>query len=206
MAITWRFALCLSMLLLLSRSLASSDADHGSTDHGSTDHGSTDHDSTDHSSTDHGSASSSDHANTSSSGHDNADGGHDSGHGGEPITTLPIVSWKWHHVETPYLVALWILVSWTCKISECPLLSLLHTSILAILWLFIFHLEIRSLDLLYETYLAWCLWPLGNRLSFAWSLSHVWKGRKQVPQSAGFTKTRVAINPKPSVKTWLSSF
>nr|BAB83083.1 Na+/H+ exchanger isoform 3 [Pseudaspius hakonensis] len=32
------------------------------------------------------------------------------------ITTLPIVTWKWHHVETPYLVALWILTCWLCKL------------------------------------------------------------------------------------------
>ncbi|XP_048058112.1 sodium/hydrogen exchanger 3.2 isoform X1 [Megalobrama amblycephala] len=32
------------------------------------------------------------------------------------ITTLPIVIWKWHHVETPYLVALWILTCWLCKL------------------------------------------------------------------------------------------
>ncbi|XP_036423226.1 sodium/hydrogen exchanger 3-like isoform X2 [Colossoma macropomum] len=32
------------------------------------------------------------------------------------ITTLPIVTWKWHHVETPYLVALWVLVCWLCKL------------------------------------------------------------------------------------------
>uniref|UniRef100_A0A3Q2QS64 Sodium/hydrogen exchanger n=1 Tax=Fundulus heteroclitus TaxID=8078 RepID=A0A3Q2QS64_FUNHE len=39
------------------------------------------------------------------------------GHGeAAPITTLPIVTWKWHHVSTPYLVALWILVSWLCKL------------------------------------------------------------------------------------------
>ncbi|XP_056254970.1 sodium/hydrogen exchanger 3-like isoform X2 [Seriola aureovittata] len=49
------------------------------------------------------------------SGHD--DGGHDGGgHGETPITTLPIVTWKWHHVSTPYLVALWILVCWLCKL------------------------------------------------------------------------------------------
>lgn len=58
---------------------------------------------------------------TNSSSDDGHDTGHDDGHGGEPITTLPIVSWKWHHVTTPYLVALWILVSWICKLSESQL-------------------------------------------------------------------------------------
>lgn len=57
------------------------------------------------------------HGNTSGS-----ETGHGSpgtaGHQVEPITTLPIVSWKWHHVETPYLVALWILVGWLCKLGE----------------------------------------------------------------------------------------
>lgn len=47
------------------------------------------------------------------------------GHAVEPITTLPIVSWKWYHVTTPYLVALWILVSWLCKLGEsCKVLFL----------------------------------------------------------------------------------
>uniref|UniRef100_A0A8B9KDH2 Sodium/hydrogen exchanger n=1 Tax=Astyanax mexicanus TaxID=7994 RepID=A0A8B9KDH2_ASTMX len=32
------------------------------------------------------------------------------------LTTLPIVTWKWHHIETPYLVALWVLVCWLCKL------------------------------------------------------------------------------------------
>ncbi|XP_051992750.1 sodium/hydrogen exchanger 3-like [Xyrauchen texanus] len=32
------------------------------------------------------------------------------------ISTLPVVVWKWHHVETPYLVALWILTCWLCKL------------------------------------------------------------------------------------------
>ncbi|XP_060760070.1 sodium/hydrogen exchanger 3-like [Neoarius graeffei] len=32
------------------------------------------------------------------------------------ITTLPIVTWKWHHVDTPYFVALWIFVCWLCKL------------------------------------------------------------------------------------------
>lgn len=34
------------------------------------------------------------------------------------ITTLPIVIWKWHHVETPYLVALWVLTCWLCKLGK----------------------------------------------------------------------------------------
>ncbi|XP_014887058.1 sodium/hydrogen exchanger 3-like isoform X1 [Poecilia latipinna] len=38
------------------------------------------------------------------------------GHETAAITTLPIVTWKWHHVEVPYLVALWVLVSWLCKL------------------------------------------------------------------------------------------
>lgn len=32
------------------------------------------------------------------------------------ITTLPIVTWKWHHIDTPYLVAVWVLVCWLCKL------------------------------------------------------------------------------------------
>lgn len=50
----------------------------------------------------------------------NQSGSHDDGHGGHgsaPITTLPIVTWKWHHVTAPYLVTLWILVSWICKMT-----------------------------------------------------------------------------------------
>ncbi|KAJ8389420.1 hypothetical protein AAFF_G00119580 [Aldrovandia affinis] len=47
-------------------------------------------------------------------------GTHDPEHGGHgqgaPITTLPIVTWKWHHVQTPYIVALWVFVSWLCKL------------------------------------------------------------------------------------------
>lgn len=86
-----------------SPSLASDDAEHDTT--GSSDHGNTSSSGTEH---------------ETDSGHDTSgDTGHgDSGHEGGPISTLPIVSWKWHHVETPYLVALWILVSWLCKISE----------------------------------------------------------------------------------------
>lgn len=125
MAVTWRFALFLCILVTVSRgpSLASDDTGHGTetsttdTGHG-TETGTTDtgHD-TETGTTDTGS----DHGNSSDtgetdSGHDSGSGDH--GHSGAPITTLPIVSWKWHHVTTPYLVALWILVSWVCKISE----------------------------------------------------------------------------------------
>ncbi|XP_052390039.1 sodium/hydrogen exchanger 3-like [Carassius gibelio] len=38
------------------------------------------------------------------------------GHAPSEISTLPIVTWKWHHIETPYLVALWILTCWLCKL------------------------------------------------------------------------------------------
>ena len=50
--------------------------------------------------------------------HDSGGSHEDGGHGTVNISTLPIVSWKWHHVETPYLVALWILVSWLCKLGK----------------------------------------------------------------------------------------
>ncbi|KAJ8334853.1 hypothetical protein SKAU_G00404920 [Synaphobranchus kaupii] len=43
------------------------------------------------------------------------EGNSSQGHG-MPITTLPIVSWKWHHVQVPYIVALWIFVCWLCKL------------------------------------------------------------------------------------------
>lgn len=100
MAATWRFALFLCMLLMVSvgSSLANEETGHDTPSSG-----------------DSGTNSSSDHDTGHDDGHDT---GHDGGHGGEPITTLPIVSWKWHHVTTPYLVALWILVSWICKLSE----------------------------------------------------------------------------------------
>lgn len=103
MATTCQFALSLCMLLLVSTSLSLASDDTG-----------------------HRSTISSDNGNTSSSGSD-TETGHDTsgdtehgggGHENEPITTVPIVSWKWHHVETPYLVALWILVSWLCKLGE----------------------------------------------------------------------------------------
>lgn len=41
------------------------------------------------------------------------------------ITTLPIVIWKWHHVETPYLVALWILTCWLCKLGKLSSITML---------------------------------------------------------------------------------
>ncbi len=47
----------------------------------------------------------------------NSTGGDGHG-GGDAISTLPIVTWKWHHVETPYLVALWILTCWLCKLGK----------------------------------------------------------------------------------------
>ncbi|KAL6099450.1 uncharacterized protein ACO6RY_01271 [Pungitius sinensis] len=53
-------------------------------------------------------------ATNSSNGNQGGTGGHETA----PITTLPIVTWKWTHVSTPYLVALWVLVSWICKLSE----------------------------------------------------------------------------------------
>ncbi|XP_073678096.1 sodium/hydrogen exchanger 3.2 [Garra rufa] len=52
----------------------------------------------------------------SSAAEDTSTSTNDSTHGTSSITTLPIVTWKWHHVETPYLVALWILTCWLCKL------------------------------------------------------------------------------------------
>ncbi|KAM4539525.1 sodium/hydrogen exchanger 3-like [Odontesthes bonariensis] len=101
-AAAWRFALLFCVLLMVSRSpsLASEDTSHDS----SSDHGDSSHNTTVESEGDSG-----------DSGHGDSGGG-DSGHGKEPITTVPIVTWKWHHVSIPYLVALWILVSWMCKL------------------------------------------------------------------------------------------
>ncbi|XP_005811860.1 sodium/hydrogen exchanger 3-like isoform X1 [Xiphophorus maculatus] len=42
--------------------------------------------------------------------------GNNTEHGTGTVNTLPIVTWKWHHVEVPYLVALWVLVCWLCKL------------------------------------------------------------------------------------------
>ncbi|XP_061738720.1 sodium/hydrogen exchanger 3-like [Nerophis ophidion] len=100
-----RRPLLLCVLFLVSRGLSLERSEHteASSDHGAATTSSTP-----------GAASATD------SGHDGdgheGDGHEGDGHGGENITTLPIVSWKWHHVSTPYLVALWILVCWLCKI------------------------------------------------------------------------------------------
>nr|AXV43379.1 sodium/hydrogen exchanger 3 [Lateolabrax maculatus] len=127
MAATWRCALFLCMLLVVSRgrSLASdighddssrsSDGTNSSTDPGAgADPGHGDNGAggdTGHG--DNGTGGDTGHGDSGTGG----DSGHgDSGHGGGPITTLPIVTWKWSHVSTPYLVALWILVSWLCKL------------------------------------------------------------------------------------------
>ncbi|XP_038581699.1 sodium/hydrogen exchanger 3-like isoform X2 [Micropterus salmoides] len=53
---------------------------------------------------------------TTSSVHETTASGGGGGHGASPITTLPIVTWKWEHVSEPYLVALWVLVCWLCKL------------------------------------------------------------------------------------------
>ncbi|XP_050992506.1 sodium/hydrogen exchanger 3.1 [Labeo rohita] len=39
----------------------------------------------------------------------------------ENITGLPIVTFKWHHVETPYLVVLWVFVAGLAKLSVIKL-------------------------------------------------------------------------------------
>ncbi|GLD59348.1 sodium/hydrogen exchanger 3 isoform X1 [Lates japonicus] len=98
MAATWRFALLFSVLLMASRGLASEVAQDHSVDTSTSELAA-------------GNETQSEHNTT-------GDSGHADGHGGGPITTLPIVTWKWHHVSTPYLVALWILVSWLCKLGE----------------------------------------------------------------------------------------
>ncbi|XP_053302832.1 sodium/hydrogen exchanger 3 [Pleuronectes platessa] len=94
MATTWRFALFLCVMLLGSGGPSLASEEPGTT------------------------APSGGHGVVPSSGPAPGHGDTGDGHGGEPITTLPIVTWKWHHVSTPYMVALWILVSWLCKISE----------------------------------------------------------------------------------------
>uniref|UniRef100_A0AAQ4Q8Q2 Sodium/hydrogen exchanger n=1 Tax=Gasterosteus aculeatus aculeatus TaxID=481459 RepID=A0AAQ4Q8Q2_GASAC len=40
----------------------------------------------------------------------------DHGHGSSAVGGIPVVTFKWHHVETPYQVALWILVAGLAKL------------------------------------------------------------------------------------------
>nr|XP_019959927.1 PREDICTED: sodium/hydrogen exchanger 3-like [Paralichthys olivaceus] len=111
MASTWRFALFLSVLLLVSRGPSLANEEAGTTEPSSG------HEDTSNSSPASGHDTESGHDTTGDAGHgDTGHGDTGDGHGGGPITTLPIVTWRWHHVSTPYLVALWILVSWLCKI------------------------------------------------------------------------------------------
>lgn len=46
--------------------------------------------------------------------------GVDDGHHGNAsvLTGLPVVTFKWHHVQRPYQVALWILVAGVCKLGR----------------------------------------------------------------------------------------
>lgn len=46
------------------------------------------------------------------SNHSQAGGGH-----GSSISGIQIVTFKWHHVEAPYLIALWILVAGVSKMG-----------------------------------------------------------------------------------------
>uniref|UniRef100_A0A3Q1F3Q3 Sodium/hydrogen exchanger n=1 Tax=Acanthochromis polyacanthus TaxID=80966 RepID=A0A3Q1F3Q3_9TELE len=50
----------------------------------------------------------------------NCEAGHESNHSehehGSGLSGIPIVTFKWHHVETPYLVALFVLVSFLAKL------------------------------------------------------------------------------------------
>lgn len=39
------------------------------------------------------------------------------GHGSSVITGIPVVTFKWHHVETPYVIMLWILVAGVGKLG-----------------------------------------------------------------------------------------
>lgn len=100
MAATRRLALFLCTLLMVSRDLANGGAAPNpatvTADPG------------------HSTGGGQEAATNSSEGNHGATGGHETA----PVTTLPIVTWKWAHVSTPYLVALWVLVSWICKLSE----------------------------------------------------------------------------------------
>lgn len=96
MASTWGLALCLCSFLLLSTTPSLASTAGGGLPSSS--------------------SSSSENGNSSSSGSEGT--GEGGGHGAPNVTTLPIVTWKWHHVEQPYLVALWVLVAWLCKLGE----------------------------------------------------------------------------------------
>ncbi|XP_037651629.1 sodium/hydrogen exchanger 3-like isoform X2 [Sebastes umbrosus] len=100
---------------LRAPSLASDETGHG-TDTGTAGHDTGTNDHGTNSSTGHETDSGHDTEHEDSDDHGDSGGHGEGGHGGGPITTLPIVSWKWSHVRVPYLVALWILVSWLCKI------------------------------------------------------------------------------------------
>ncbi|XP_054619079.1 sodium/hydrogen exchanger 3.1 isoform X2 [Dunckerocampus dactyliophorus] len=110
MAAVCRIALILCVLLLVSRGLSLPSVDRsehkGHETQTSSDHGT---------STTSSTAGTGNVTDSGQDSHGHGDG-HDDGHGGEPITTLPIVSWKWHHVSIPYLVTVWILVCWLCKL------------------------------------------------------------------------------------------
>ncbi|KAM3595637.1 uncharacterized protein V6R79_000452 [Siganus canaliculatus] len=91
-----------TLLMVSCRPTFASDATGHETDAGST---------TDSGGTEHGTE-----VGTESSHNSSSSSEHEDGHGGGPITTLPIVSWKWHHVSAPYLVTVWILVCWLGKL------------------------------------------------------------------------------------------
>ncbi|KAL4629771.1 sodium/hydrogen exchanger 3-like [Arapaima gigas] len=78
----------------------------------------------------------------------NTAGNHTANNGGHEaaVTTLPIVTWKWHHVELPYLMTVWVLVCWliklvlhlnerlTIEIPESAMLILIGFGLGGIIW------------------------------------------------------------------------